>query len=70
MTAYELEELAKMRVFATKLLTGKAPKIEVEVANQKISCTGDRARDVGAGIMLCVRSLESAGGACSGKADN
>ncbi len=58
MKVEELEELAKMKKIATKLLTGKAPKIEVEVGEQKISCTGERARDVGAGIMLCVRSLE------------
>lgn len=61
MKVEELEELGRMRKFATQLLTGKAPKIELEVGGQKISCTGQRAQDVGAGIMLCVRSLEQAG---------
>ena len=62
MKAAELEELDRMRKFATQLLTGKAPKIELEVSGQKVSCTGQRAQDIGAGIMLCVRSLEQAAG--------
>lgn len=60
MKVAELEELARMKQFATKLLTGKDPKIELEVAGKTMACTGDRARDVGAGIMLCVRSMEQA----------
>lgn len=60
MNVEELEELARMRKFATQLLTGKAPKIELEVSGQKVSCTGQRAQDIGVGIMLCVRSLEQA----------
>ena len=59
MKVKELDELAKMKKFATQLLTGTSPKIEVEVGGQKIACTGERARDVGAGIMLCVRALEN-----------
>lgn len=62
MKVEELEELARMRKFATQLLTGKSPKIELEVAGQTIACTGQRAQDIGAGIMLCVRSLEHVSG--------
>ncbi len=59
MKVAELEELARMKKMATKLLTGKSPKIEVEVGGQKIACAGERARDIGAGIMLCVRAMEN-----------
>ncbi len=62
MKAAEMEELARMRKFATQLLTGKSPKIELEVGGQKVSCCGQRAQDIGAGIMLCVRSLEHVAG--------
>lgn len=62
MKVAELDELARLKTMATKLLTGKSPKIEVEVGTQKISCAGERARDVGAGIMLCVRSMEHVAG--------
>ena len=60
MKVAELEELGRMKQFAIKLLTGKDPKIELEVGGKTMACTGDRARDVGAGIMLCVRAMEQA----------
>lgn len=62
MESNELETLIKLRKFATELLTDRKPTLEIKIDGEPFSAKGNRARDIGNGMMIAIQAMELSAG--------